>query len=97
MKATYGIIVAALLAISQLPEGSTECNIERVPNAAGEQHAPSWIVKDSDGCGFNRGVDPFYVMKCWVGCEVSGGYNTSDPECSVWDIDKEADDDDGLD
>ena len=82
MNAAYGIMIAALLAISALPEESTECTITRVQNPAGEEHAASWIVEDSDGCGFNRGVDPFYVMECWVGCEISGGYQTSDPECS---------------
>ena len=92
MKAAYGIMIAALLAISELPEGTTECSIQRVPHSAGEEHPPSWIVKDSDGCGYNRGVDPFYVMQCWMGCEVSQGYETTDLECQVWDIDKEADD-----
>ena len=44
MNAAYSIIVTALLALSALPEGSTECTVERVPHSAGEEFAPSWIV-----------------------------------------------------
>ena len=94
MKAAYGIIVAALLALSALPEGSTECTITRVPHSAGEEFAPSWIVEDSDGCGYNRGVDPFYVTRCWIECESNGGYQSSDPECEAFGIVKEDDEED---
>lgn len=77
--AVWGITTGALIALAELPEGSTECR----PVA---EDGGSWVIEDSKGCGHNRGVDPVFVMGEWVACELSGGYDYEQSECWLWGI-----------
>lgn len=72
-------VTALLVGISILPEGSTECSLEREPDG-------SWILTDSQGCGYNRGVDPFYVKAKWAQCQAQDGYDQDSSECNVLDL-----------
>ena len=77
--AVWGILTGAIIALAELPEGSTEC---RPVAEAGD----SWVIEDSKGCGFNQGVDPMFVLGKWVECEQAGGYDYESAYCSLWGI-----------
>lgn len=70
---------AILISIASLSSQS-ECSLEQVEDGG------SWIIKDSKGCGYNRGVDPFYVFFKWGQCQATGGYDENSWECNVLDL-----------
>lgn len=82
----HTVLIMALTLLAFLPQGAMECSIERVPHTSGDDSLlPSWAIKDSKGCGYNRGVDPVYVMKEWYDCIQAGGYAPTSNECNVVD------------
>lgn len=83
------IIFAAALAFLLVVESLNQHNDCRATRVAGG----SWEVTDRKGCGFNHGVDPLYVTQQWIDCTQRGGYEYSDPECTMWGIAPDEEDD----
>lgn len=87
------IIWTAAVAFLLVVESLNQHNECRATRAAGG----SWEVTDSKGCGFNHGVDPLYVTDKWIDCVQRQGYEYSDPECTMWQIEPDEDEDEGSD